>query len=82
LAGRFAVKEAFSKAIGTGIRQGFVWNTVGVVNEPSGKPTIELTGVLWERWGKYTIHVSISHTENYAMAMVVIEDTELKATNE
>lgn len=73
-AGRFAVKEAFSKAIGTGIRQGFVWNTVGVVNEPSGKPEIALTGVLQERWGHYKIHVSISHTEEYAMAMVIIED--------
>lgn len=75
-AGRFAVKEAFSKAIGTGIRQGFVWNTVGVVNEPSGKPEISLTGVLQERWGQYKIHVSISHTEEYAMAMVIIEDVQ------
>lgn len=72
-AGRFAVKEAFSKAAGTGWAQGFSWTDVGVRNEPSGKPVIELSGPLKEKWGDHTIHVTISHTEHHAVAVVVIE---------
>ena len=41
---RFASKEAFSKAIGTGFRRGVFWRNIGVVNLPSGKPTLVLTG--------------------------------------
>jgi holo-[acyl-carrier protein] synthase len=41
---RFAAKEACAKAIGTGIRHGVYWRDIGVVNLPSGRPTIELTG--------------------------------------
>ena len=41
---RFASKEAFSKAIGTGFRRGVFWRNIGVVNLPSGKPTLLLTG--------------------------------------
>lgn len=73
-AARFAVKEAFSKAIGTGAAQGFVWSDIGVRNEPSGKPVLELSGVLKERWEKYKLHVTISHTQNHAVGVVVIEE--------
>lgn len=73
LAARFAVKESFSKAIGTGFSQGFKLNEVGVVNEQSGKPSIELSGRLLDLYGQYTIHVSISHSDEYAIAMVVLE---------
>ncbi len=41
---RFAAKEACSKALGTGIRQGVWWRDMGVVNQPGGRPTIQLTG--------------------------------------
>ena len=41
---RYAAKEAASKALGTGFRQGVYWRDLGVVNLPSGKPTVEMTG--------------------------------------
>lgn len=41
---RYACKEAMSKALGTGFRQGVFWRDIGVVNLPSGKPTVRLTG--------------------------------------
>ena len=44
LAKRYAAKEAASKALGTGFRMGVFWKDLGVVNEPSGKPTIVMTG--------------------------------------
>jgi holo-[acyl-carrier protein] synthase len=44
LAKRYAAKEAASKALGTGFRSGVFWRDLGVVNEPSGKPTIVMTG--------------------------------------
>lgn len=73
-AARFAAKEAFSKAIGTGMRQGMSFKSVGIRNEPSGKPMIELFGEMQERWGGHTIHVSLSHTAAVGLAVVVIED--------
>jgi holo-[acyl-carrier protein] synthase len=72
-AARFAVKEAFSKAIGTGMRDGFAFNLVGVINEPSGKPLLQLSGLMLERWGHCRAYVSISHTAAMAMAVVVLE---------
>ena len=41
---RFAVKEACSKALGTGFRSGVYWSDIGVINKPTGQPSIELTG--------------------------------------
>lgn len=75
-AARFAVKESFSKAIGTGITDGFKLNEVGIRNEENGKPVIELEGIIKERWEKYIIHVSLSHTKDYASAFVVVESNE------
>ncbi len=72
-AARFAAKEAFSKAIGTGVRDGFAFNLVGVRNEPSGKPIIELSGLMAERWNDCRIHISLSHSTTLAVAMVAIE---------
>lgn len=70
---RFAAKEAFSKAIGTGMSNGFAFNLVGIRNEPSGKPTIELFGIMAERWGDCRINVSLSHTADLALAVVTLE---------
>lgn len=72
-AARFAAKEAFSKAIGTGITTGFRFRDCSVVNLPSGQPTIALGGELFQRWGQHRIHLSLSHTRTYAVACVVIE---------
>lgn len=72
-AARFAFKEAFSKAIGTGITQGFQFKECGVKNMPSGQPVADLGGLLHERYGHFAIHVTLSHTSTMAMAVVVIE---------
>jgi holo-[acyl-carrier protein] synthase len=78
---RFAAKEACAKALGTGVpRRGVHWKHMGVVNLPSGKPTIELTGGAAKRLAEITpegmkayVHLSITDDEPYALAMVIIE---------
>ncbi|MCO5251848.1 MAG: holo-ACP synthase [Candidatus Kapabacteria bacterium] len=72
-AARFAAKESFSKAIGTGITKGFKFREVGIKNETSGKPIMMLEGEMLERYGKYKIHVSLSHTDANAIAYILIE---------
>ncbi|MCX7735526.1 MAG: holo-ACP synthase [Candidatus Kapabacteria bacterium] len=72
-AARFAAKESFSKAIGTGITQGFKFNEIGVVNQSNGKPNIVLYGGLLQKWGEYKIQVSLSHTQTNAVAFITIE---------
>ncbi|MEM7058023.1 MAG: holo-ACP synthase [Pseudomonadota bacterium] len=77
---RWAAKEACSKALGTGLRMGVAWREMGVVNLPSGQPTMELTGGAAERLRKLTppgmaarIHVTITDDDPFAQAFVVIE---------
>jgi len=77
---RFAAKEACSKALGTGIRGGVFWRDMGVVNLPSGKPTMALTGGAAKRLAslvppghKPAIHVTITDDFPLAQALVVIE---------
>ena len=77
---RFAAKEACSKALGTGFRAGVFWKDMGVVNEPSGKPTMVLTGgamaqlAAWRRPGHAVrIHLTITDDFPYAHAFVMIE---------
>ena len=77
-AARFAAKEAFAKALGTGVRRGFRWKEVTVRNQISGKPMIELHGTMIERAAKliaheYRIELSITHTAEIAEAIAVIE---------
>ena len=75
-AGRFAVKEAAMKALGTGWRRGVRWVDIEVVNLPSGKPTLKLAGVTREiaaGMGVNTISISITHSGNLAMAQVIFE---------
>ncbi len=72
-AARFAMKESFSKAIGTGLTQGFKFTEVGVVNQPGGKPIIVLDGGMKEKYGHFKIEVSLTHTEQNAVAFVVME---------
>lgn len=73
---RFAVKESFLKAIGTGLGRGVKLLEIEVINEESGKPGIRLSGGAQEyvtRAGIAKIHLSITHTKNYASAMVLLE---------
>ena len=77
---RFAAKEACAKALGTGIREGVAWRDMGVVNLPSGKPTIALTGGAALRLAKLippghdpVIHLAITDEHPMAQAFVVIE---------
>lgn len=76
LAGRFAVKEAFAKAL-DGAR-GVGWHEVQVRRAASGRPTLELTGnamAAVERFGANTWHVSITHDAGVAVAVVILEQT-------
>ena len=76
-AARFAAKEAALKAIGTGWRGGVAWRDVEVTREPSGKPTMAFHGRAAEfaaRLGVKQAHVSLTHTEQTAMAQVILED--------
>ena len=77
---RFAAKEACSKALGTGIRMGVVWKDMGVVNLPSGKPTMSLAGEALERLRALTppgheavIHLTITDDYPLAQAFIIIE---------
>lgn len=75
-AARFAVKEAAMKALGTGWTQGVAWRDIEVVREPSGKPTLQLSGVarkVADRLGVNTISVTITHSGNLALAQVIFE---------
>ena len=76
-AARFAAKEAGMKAIGTGWRRGVRWQDFEVSNLRSGKPTLLLHGVAAEfaaRLGVRNISLSLTHTEQYGMAHVILED--------
>jgi holo-[acyl-carrier protein] synthase len=77
---RFAAKEACSKALGTGLRAGVFWRDMGVVNLPSGKPTMALTGgaarrldALMPNGHMPSIHLTITDDYPLAQAFVIIE---------
>jgi holo-[acyl-carrier protein] synthase len=76
---RFAAKEACAKALGTGLRAGVFWRDMGVVNLPSGRPTMQLTGGALARLGAITpagcdarIDLTITDEGPMAQALVVI----------
>ncbi|WP_063657197.1 holo-ACP synthase [Candidatus Arsenophonus triatominarum] len=76
LAKRFAVKEAATKALGTGIRNGLALNQFEVFNDQLGKPGLNLLGqakILADSLGVQHIHVSLSDEQNYACATVIME---------
>ena len=78
LATRFSAKEAFSKAIGLGLRMPMTWRACEIVNVDSGKPTIKLHGALaeWFAQRRLVAHVSLSDESDYAAAFVVVETME------
>ena len=75
LATRFSAKEAFSKAIGLGIHTPMTWSACEILNEPSGKPVIRLSGALaaWFAERSLMAHVSVSDESEYVAAFVVVE---------
>ncbi|MDN4619347.1 holo-ACP synthase [Paenibacillus sp. PsM32] len=82
VAGRFALKEAISKAFGCGIGAILSFIDIEIVPDASGKPTVTLSAQAWERLGLqyqaeyYQMHVSISHQTELASAFAVIEKIE------
>ena len=84
LAKRFAAKEAFSKAVGTGFRAGVFMKDIGVVNARSGAPTLALAGGAAARLAAITpeghvavIHLTLTDDHPWAQAFVVIEARKL-----
>ena len=73
-AGRFAAKEAFSKALGTGLRGAIGWTEIDVCDNERSRPTINVSGRAEKILAGRKIHLSISHLPDYATAIVVIED--------
>jgi len=80
LAKRFAAKEAFSKAVGTGFRAGVFMRDIGVVNAPSGAPTLALTGGAAARLDAITppghaarVHLTMTDDHPWAQAFVIVE---------
>ena len=77
---RFAAKEAFSKAVGTGFKRGVFMKDIGVVNAPSGAPTLALTGGAKERLDaltppghRVTVHLTLTDDHPWAQAFVILE---------
>ena len=78
LATRFSAKEAFSKAIGLGMRMPMTWRDCEVVKAPSGKPQIRLHGALaaWFDARGLRAHLSVTDETDYAASFVVVEQDE------
>ena len=79
IAARFAAKEAISKAFGTGIGQHLGWHDMEVARRESGEPYVVLHGKgveLFAARGGRRLHLSLSHTENYATAIAILEGEE------
>jgi holo-[acyl-carrier protein] synthase len=84
LAKRFAAKEAFSKAVGTGFKAGVFMKDIGVVNQASGAPTLALTGGAAARLAAITpsgrravVHLTLTDDHPWAQAFVIIEARQL-----
>jgi holo-[acyl-carrier protein] synthase len=76
LAKRFAAKEAFTKALGTGIKAPANWHGVWVVNQPSGKPELQFSEPLIKLLSSYAItrsHLSLADERGVAVATVILE---------
>ena len=71
-AARFAAKEAVFKATGLGLGKGMTWKDVEVINDEKGKPEIRLYGKTAELLKGKEIHISISHSKDASLAMVVV----------
>ncbi len=70
-AGRFAAKEAVSKAMGTGVR-GFNLCDIEILNDSMGKPEVKFYGELGEKYANFNVQITISHSKEYATAVAII----------
>ena len=82
---RFAAKEACAKALGTGFRQGVFWRDMGVVNLPSGRPTLELTGGAARALALLTpdgheVHIDLSITDDFPTAQAIVIISAIRVT--
>lgn len=78
-AARFAAKEAAMKALGTGMQGGVTWKNFEVMNEPSGRPALRLSGAALqyaESMGVKRASISITHTAGLSFAVVILENGE------
>ena len=75
LATRFSAKEAFSKAIGLGMRMPMTWKLCEIANERSGKPVIVLHGALkvWFEARHLSVHITVTDETDYAASFCVVE---------
>jgi holo-[acyl-carrier-protein] synthase len=75
LASRFSAKEAFSKAVGLGMRMPMTWRLCEIANLPSGQPVIVLHGALkeWFEARQLVAHVTVTDESDYAASFVVVE---------
>ena len=75
LASRFSAKEAFSKAIGLGMRLPMTWRSCEILNQPSGRPFVQLNGALasWFAERGLQAHVTLTDETDYAASFVVVE---------
>lgn len=74
---RFAAKEACSKALGTGLRQEVYWRDMGVINLPSGRPTLALTGGAARQLARitpegFTARIDLTLTDEYPLAQAIV----------
>ncbi len=74
---RFAAKEACSKALGTGLRRGVYWRDMGVVNLPSGRPTLKLSGGAAAQLARitpsgYEARIDLTITDDFPMAQAIV----------
>lgn len=78
LATRFAAKEAFSKAIGLGMRMPMAWRSMQTLNAPGGKPVVVTSGRLkdYMEEKRLTAQVSLTDETEYAVAFVIVEQCE------
>ena len=88
LAKRFAAKEAFSKAVGTGFKRGVYMKDIGTVNAPSGAPTLHLTGGAKARLDSLTpaghemrVHLTLTDDHPWAQAFVILEAIPIEKTS-
>lgn len=89
---RFAAKEACAKALGTGLRAGVFWRDIGVINLPTGQPTIQLTGGAARRLRQITppgmtARIALSLTDDFPLAQAIViisaePETRLDGTSE
>jgi len=71
-AGRFAVKEAVFKAVGTGFAEGVKWKSVEIVNDQKGQPRVRLGKAIRDHIGDKDILISLSHTKEHSVAVAIM----------